>query len=91
MRGQDFRGGRFLIQTSAERRPRRHHLFRRRHLQPQSIRRAGGLAITCGEGGRTLDAGELSTPESRKSDLVAARYGTRSLRRTYELPEQTEV
>jgi hypothetical protein len=32
-----------LIQTSAERRLRRHRLFRQRHLQPQSIQRAGGL------------------------------------------------
>jgi transposase len=30
MRGPDFRNGRFLVQTSAERRPRHHRLFRRR-------------------------------------------------------------
>src|SRR5208337_2298058 len=49
---------RTMIQTSAERPPRRHRLFRRRHLQSQSIQRAV-LAITCGEGSRTLDAGDL--------------------------------
>src|SRR5271165_705904 len=59
MRGWDIRNGRFLIQTSGERRPRHLRLFRRRPPQPRSIQPAGGLGDNLRNGGRISYAGEL--------------------------------